>query len=102
MSRGQAVGPRSSPSLILIQEGSEDFSFSAFYSVKWRIPSDLCAGRYTGTLAKTKCGVGEGGGAPEEGDRVMKSFQATPCTKIPESNHQSQSVISFRPILVEL
>ena len=56
----------------------------------------------TGTLANTKCGVGEGGWAPEEGDRVMKSFQATPCTKIPESNHQSQSVISFRPILVEL
>ena len=52
----------------------------------------------TGTLANTKCGVGEGGWAPEEGDRVMKSFQATPCTKIPES----QSVISFRPILVEL
>ena len=47
MSRGQAVGHKSLPSIILIQEGSEDFSFSAFYCVKWRIPSDLCAGRCT-------------------------------------------------------
>ena len=47
MSRGLPVGHKSLPSIILIQEGSEDFSFSAFYCVKWRIPSDLCAGRYT-------------------------------------------------------
>ena len=47
MSRGLPVGHKSLPSIILIQEGSEDFSFLAFYCVKWRIPSDLCAGRYT-------------------------------------------------------
>ena len=95
MSRGQAVGHKSLPSIISIQEGSEDFSFSAFYCVNGGSHL-ICV--LVDTLTGTKCGVGEGGWAPEEGDRVMKSFQATPCTKIPES----QSVISFRPILVEL